>query len=309
MSKTKKVAIYLPSYQKNSKKKGILSADEVKEIERMLTENKSIKYLGNVDLGKLKISGKKFICNGIDLAKIDLFFWYDLGVRKFLSDLKSFPGTVKVLKDLRSFEIVSDKFLAHSLLKKNGLPVADFALVDYNDLAKMQKLIKQWKTILIKPRLGNFGRGIIKVSDFETFRDIAGYLRMEHKQKKIFIERFYENEMDRWISTTIINGEAVYGYRKKKEKFAGWKVYDIKAKGGGAYYVDLAPVKKIAEKAAKLLDRSIVGFDFIKTREGYKIVDENNFPGFYPDAFTAAKKNVSQLIYDLIISHTSKIRR
>jgi ribosomal protein S6--L-glutamate ligase len=309
MLETKKVAIYLPFYQKNSKKKGILSADEIKEIERMLAENKSIKYLGNVDLEKLRISGNKFICNGIDLAKIDLFFWYDLGVRKFLDDLKKLPRTVKVLKNPKSFEIVADKFLAHSFLKKNGLPVADFAFVDYDDLARMQKLIKQWKAILIKPRLGNFGRGIIKVSDFETFRDIAGYLKMEYKQKKIFIERFYENEMDKWISTTIINGEVVYGYRKKKEKFAGWKVYDIKAKGGCAYYVDPTPVKIFAEKAARLLDKSIVGFDFIKTREGYKIVDENNFPGFYPDAFTAAKKNVSQLIYDLILSHTSKIRR
>jgi len=309
MKKVKKVVICLPFCQKNSKKKGILSANEIKEIERMLGEDKSIKYLGNVDLEKLRISGNKFSCNGTDLAKVDLFFWYDLGVRKFLGDLKKLPKNVKVLKNPKSFEIVADKFLAHSLLKRNGLPVADFALIDYNDLPRMRKIIRRWKTILIKPRLGNFGRGIIKVCEFETFRDIAGYLKMEHKQKDIFIERFYENDIDKWISTTVINGEVVYGYRKKKEKFAGWKVYDIKAKGGGAYYIDPAPVKKFAEKAAKLLDRSIVGFDFIKTREGYKIVDENNFPGFYPDAFREAGKDVSILIADLIISHAHKIKR
>jgi glutathione synthase/RimK-type ligase-like ATP-grasp enzyme len=154
----------------------------------------------------------------------------------------------------------------------------------------MKKLIRRWKVVLVKPRLGNFGRGIIKVSDFETLRDIAGYLKMEHKQKSIFIERFYENDMSQWISTTIIGGKIVYGYRKESKKFAGWKVYDINTKGGDAYYVDPSPVKIIAEKAAKILDQSIVGFDFIKTSEGYKIVDENNFPGFYPDAFAAAKK-------------------
>lgn len=303
MTKIRKVAIYLPYYQKGQKKKGFLTKEEVGRVEKILKDSSSINFLGNVDFKKVKMAGKNFICKGINLKNSDLFFWYAPGMRKQLNELKALAKTVKVIKSPKSFSIAADKFLAHSLLKKGGLPVAEFALVDYDDLSGMQKLIKEWKTILVKPQRGSFGRGIIKIHDFETFRDIAGYLKMEHKQNKIFVERFYKNDISEWISTTIINGEVAYGYRKKKEKFAGWKVYDIKAKGGDAYYVDPAPVKKFAEKAAKILDSSIIGFDFIKTRSGYKIVDENNFPGFYPEAFAAAKKDVSVLISDLILQN------
>jgi len=308
MTKIKKIAIYLPHYKEGRKKKGFLTKNEVGKIEKVLKSDATIKFLGNVDFKKIKLIGHNFFCNGINLRNTDLFFWYAPGMKKYLNELKALSKTVKVIKSPKSFIVAADKLLAHSLLKRGGLPVAEFALVAYDNLAGMQKLIKKWKTILVKPQRGSFGRGIIKISDFETFRDIAGYLKMEHKQNQIFVERFYENDTSKWISTTIINGEVAYGYRKKKEKFAGWKVYDIKAKGGDAYYVDPAPVKKLAEKAAKILDKSIVGFDFIKTKWGYKLVDENNFPGFYPEAFAAARKDVSQLISEMIISHAKKIR-
>jgi ribosomal protein S6--L-glutamate ligase len=304
MKKVRKVAIYLPHYQKNAtKKRGFLTLSEVKKIENILKKNPKIKFLGNVNFKNIRVKRGRFLCGGIDLGKIGLFFWYAPGMRKFSNELESLSKEIKVLKNPKVFFIVADKFLAHSALKKKGLPVSEFALLKYNDLASMKRLIKKWKTVLIKPTRGSFGRGIIRVSDFETLRDIAGYLKMEHKQEQIFVEKFYENDLGKWISTTVIGGKVVYGYRKKKEKFAGWKVYDIKAKGGDAYYVDPAPVRNLAEKAAKVLDESIVGFDFIKTKEGYKIVDENNFPGFYPEAFQDAGKNVSELIAGLILKN------
>jgi glutathione synthase/RimK-type ligase-like ATP-grasp enzyme len=48
---------------------------------------------------------------------------------------------------------------------------------------------------------------------------------------------------------------------------------------------------------------SIVGFDFIKTSEGYKIVDENNFPGFYLECFKASKASPSDLIFKMIFDN------
>ena len=304
MKKVKKVAIYLPYYEKSAKKKrGFLTRTEVKKVETILKANPEIKFLGNVNFKSIEVNNGKFFCGNIDLGRADLFFWYAPGMRKFSKELRALSKTTKIIKSPKSYEVVADKFLAHSILKKKGSPVADFALLNYDDLKRMRGLVKKWKILLIKHVRGSFGRGIIRVRDFETLRDIAGYLKMEHGQEKIYVERFYKNDTGNWISTTLIGGKVVYGYRKKKKKFAGWKVYDIRARGGDAYYADPAPVKKYAEKAARVLDKSIVGFDFIKTREGYKIVDENNFPGFYPEVFKASRKDVSELIANLILKN------
>lgn len=302
MKKTKKVAVYLPFNKKNtSKKSGFLNEKEVSEVEKNLSSAAEIEFAGNVDFSEVKIVRNEFWCGEVLLNDLDLFFWYAPGMKKYMGKIRALSRIVRVMKSPQSYELVADKFLAHSYLKNKGLPVVDFALIRYDDFRGMKKIIERWKTVVVKPRRGSFGRGIIKISDFETLRDIAGFIKFETKQEDIFVERFYDNPIEEWISTTIIGGKVIYGYRKKKEKFADWKVYDVHAKGGGAYYVDPAPVKKIAEEAASNMDQSIVGFDFIKTNEGYRIVDENNFPGFYPEAFRDAGKNVSELISDLII--------
>lgn len=299
----KKVALYVPVIDpKTTKKTGFLTKAEVSNLENKLSGNSKISFFGNVDFNKVKIIGTDFYCADINLRQLDLFFWYAPGMKKFIEELKALAKIVKVIKDPFSFDIVDDKFKAHLALKTSGLPIPDFALVQWDDLETMRKIMKEWKVAIVKPRCGSYGRGIVKVETFETLRDIAGMLMFEHKQRKIFVEKFYQNDKNAWISATVIKGKAIYGYRKKEEKFADWKVYDLNAEGKGAYYVDPKPIKALAEKASAILDTSIVGFDFIKTEEGYKLVDENNFPGFYPEAFAAASENVSDLIVDLIIS-------
>jgi glutathione synthase/RimK-type ligase-like ATP-grasp enzyme len=205
-----------------------------------------------------------------------------------------------VIKDPDSLQIIRDKFLAHSYLRKCGLPTPEFALIDFADFDSMKKILKDWKTVLVKPRKGSFGRGIVRVSDFETLRDLAGIIKAKNNQRKIFIEKFYPNDTREWISTTVINKQVIYGYRKKEDKFAEWKVYDPEAEGGEAYYVDPSQVKLMAERAAFYLKAGIAGFDFIKTEKGYILVDENNFPGMYDDAFEAVKKSPSLLFFNLI---------
>ncbi|EKE11578.1 MAG: hypothetical protein ACD_15C00059G0016 [uncultured bacterium] len=304
--KKNKVAIHIPAIDNKSEtKKGFLRASEVLSLEKLLRESPAIDFMGNIDFHKVRVENNKFVSEGVDLAETDLFFWFAPNMQKSIPLLSALNNHTRVIKNPVSFATTADKFLAHSLLKSKGLPVAEFALISCDDIDMMKSLLAEWKTLILKPRLGSFGRGIIKIDKLETLRDIAGMLRMEHQQKNIFIEKFYENDPEEWTSTTLINGKIIYGYRKKLEKFADWKVYDPKAIGGGSFWVDPQPVKALAEKAAATLDTSIVGFDFIKTQEGYKIVDENNFPGFYPECFEKAEKEESRLIADLIISSLS----
>ena len=119
--------------------------------------------------------------------------------------------------------------------------------------------------------------------------DVVQYTQSFSKENlHVFCEKFEENDINKWISTTIIGGELVYGYRKRPEKFVdNWKVYDADRAGGGVDYVDPAPVKDEALRAAKILGCDIIGFDFIYSavKKKYLIVDENTFPGMYPECF------------------------
>jgi glutathione synthase/RimK-type ligase-like ATP-grasp enzyme len=283
--------------------KGFISSLEIKKLEKLLVEDNQIKFLGNIDLENVSLFENNLFKNSNLIEKPDLFFWYSRGVIKKLDLLKAFSNEFKVVKNPESLQIIQDKFLAHSYLQKHNLPVPKFALVDSMDFDIMKKILEDWKTVLVKPQKGSFGRGIVKISDFETLRDLAGIMKAKNKQDKIFVEKFYPNDINEWISTTVINRKAVYGYRKKEAQFADWKVYDPSARGGGAYYVDPSPVKSIAEKAASCLGADIVGFDFIKTDQGYILVDENNFPGMYENAFDKAGEDVSLSFFNLIKAH------
>ncbi|MDZ7611587.1 MAG: hypothetical protein U5L10_02390 [Candidatus Moranbacteria bacterium] len=279
---------------------GFLEETAVGRLEQLLSESGDINFLGNINLKDCTLRNGEIFKKGELIKKPDLIFWYGKGMLKYWNLLKALSLESRVIKNPDSSKIVSSKFLAHSLLKKHGLPVADFALVDYLDFDSMKKILKEWGAVLIKPQDGSFGRGIIKVEDFEIFRDIAGMLKLENKQQKILVEKFYPNKAKDWISTTVIGGEVVYGYRKNEEKFENWKVFDPIAKGGNAHYVDPAPVRKLAEKAAGCLGAEIVGFDFIKTEKGYILVDENNFPGLYDEAFSAVNKSPEKLMCKMI---------
>lgn len=298
----KKVIISVPSKEDGRAKGGILDKVDVIKIEELLKKDPKIDFQGNVDLAKVKVCNNNFSCDGLALEDADLFFWYTSNrfIKNFLDILKALSNLTKVTKDPNSFGIIQDKFMAHSLLKKAGLPVPEFALVKFDDQRTMKKIASEWKELLIKPRLGDFGNGIIKIDSFELLRDVAGILKTEHNQKQVFVEKFYPNDMNKWISATIFSNEIAYGYRKISDKIADWKVFDIKRRSGGAFYVDPKPIEKTAKKAASLFGNCIIGFDFIKTPQGYKIVDENNSPGIYLEAFKQAEKDVSSLVFKVI---------
>ena len=61
-------------------------------------------------------------------------------------------------------------------------------------------------------------------------------------------------------------------------------------------------MKEISLKAKEAIGKDIIGFDFILTEEGYKIVDENGRPGIYPQCVKGANINIEKEIIDLILS-------
>ena len=83
-----------------------------------------------------------------------------------------------------------------------------------------------------------------------------------------------------------------------------WKIYDPLKQDGRGQRTEYAEVPQelmeISLKAAQVIGKDIIGFDYIATRDGYRIVDENGRPGLYQHCLDAAGVDIAQEIASLI---------
>ncbi|MBP9832292.1 MAG: hypothetical protein KBC74_02070 [Candidatus Pacebacteria bacterium] len=318
MHTKKRIGVFTPikaTFASNAIVRELLPERTVEELYGLLDVNSGIEYYKDLDPHKSVIENGKVYCGDICVSDLDLFFWYylpDYDPTSFeFQVLETVSRRTKVSPNPQGLVRSMDKFTAHSALKNAGLPTPDFALFPATDTAYAKKLFKKWGTLLLKPRLGKFGHGILKIDSEGMLRDAIAYAASSHPDPlQIFVERFEENDIDRWISATNIGGQTLFGYRKKSTKFVdGWKVYDEEFKGGEAFYVDPSPVENIASAAAKALGADIVGFDciYVTSRKEYLIVDENTFPGIYEDCFEQAGKGSLAENFYRIITESLKV--
>lgn len=252
----------------------------------------------------------KVYAGDLCLSDLDAVFWlYYVGDNDFSWDmLELLARQTLVLPDPAAARRARSKYHAHAVLRTAGLATSDFCVFAAADAERLAPQLAAWGDVLLKPILGDFGHGICKVSDARSLVDAVAYAQsFSPKPLQIFCERFEPNDISRWVSATVIDGQVIFGYRKRPDSFVdGWKVYDAGRIGGNADYVDISalPVAKAAIDAARALGCDIIGFDFIySTRtQSYVIVDENTLPGLYADCFGAAGKgSLARLMADMVL--------
>ena len=110
-----------------------------------------------------------------------------------------------------------------------------------------------------------------------------------------------DSDMAEWTGITVINGKVIYGFRKNVGKVKGWKVYDKDSIGGDTIYVKPNPeIEAISLKIGEVLGANFYGLDFIKTAEGYKVVDINNGPGIYYDFIQDLNIPIAELFFKML---------
>jgi glutathione synthase/RimK-type ligase-like ATP-grasp enzyme len=296
-----RIGFFVPEKKADDKMsfgKGVFSSGIINDI-KALVEKAGDEVVEIQDFRNSYVKNGKVHCGGICLSDLDKFFYFyiypsDTNSYEFKL-LKTLTLTTRVIPDPYAIERSMNKFSAHTLLRNAGLPTTDFFLANSQIVhnADFKKEI-EGKKILLKPTLGSFGHGIAMVESANQLIDVVEYTKSfvtNENEAEVYCEVFEANDISKWISTTIINGKLIYGYRKQPHKFVdGWKVYDSMRVGGAADYVDPAPVAETALKAAKVLGADIIGFDFIYStaQQKYLIVDENTIPGMYPHCFDAA---------------------
>jgi glutathione synthase/RimK-type ligase-like ATP-grasp enzyme len=225
--------------------------------------------------------------------KLDAFVWFGEIGRDFrreynLELLKAIGREAIVINSASGYEVAMDKFLTSKCLSRHGIPVPRFLLVNADNPEHGVREIERWGgPILLKPRLGSYGIGIMKIDRPKDLTDALDYM----PPGAHYIEQLVPNDPAEWIGINMIGGEHAYSYRKGPESFHdGWKVMDRKRIGGKMILAKPTELQlSIAKKIAALLDMAWVGVDIIMDGSGNPyVVDVNAFPGLYPEMFSQA---------------------
>ena len=237
-----------------------------------------ISYYENLDFRKAHIQNHQVFIDNFCLSNLDHFVWMgdiDRHLNSYhLEVLRVLEFSTKVHNPHSFYHVATDKFSAFSILHQHGIPVSEIYLINQNNIDFLAPLFEN-HSFLLKPRRGGWGIGIVKIDRFSQFRDIIEY----QSRKNYYLEKFYPNDLKDWIGVSVVNGKVLYGFRKKSNKIAGWKVYDKNKTGGQVVYVNPGKeIEAIALKIGQILGANYYGLDFIKTKEGYKVVDINCHP-------------------------------
>jgi glutathione synthase/RimK-type ligase-like ATP-grasp enzyme len=307
----KKLGLWLPSRpttrQIPTPEKPGLILDSVKSaVMDRLRKEKDIRIIEDIDFRKAVIRGNKIYLENFCLNDMDLFFWYgkiDRDVNSYHTQiLDVLEKTTCIMNPIHAQKIGFDKFRTNVVLRHNGIPVPPNCLVSRENYSYAGKFIDEMGEVLLKPRWGGRGQGIIKISNKHTLMSIIEYSNL----KDHLIEKFIPNDVKKYCGVNVINGKVIHGYTKKGENVQeGWK---IQAKGGiDGNFTYVNPDKKqkeIALKIYKALKLDFFGVDIIKSLDGkYYAVDVNTFPGWYPDMFEKSSIDAIEEIVKAIKSH------
>ncbi|MHA1889090.1 MAG: ATP-grasp domain-containing protein, partial [Promethearchaeota archaeon] len=251
-----------------------------------------------------------------NLSDLDVYFWHDLvhmkvwgGDNYNINILRALEAKCALVNSSESTRIVNDKFLSHLTLANKNLPVADFALIRISDQKAAISCFEKFNgEILLKPRFRGFGMGILKISAKEQLIETLELLQsfLPNGQEQVLVEKFYPNNLEKWVSVVVFNNKVLFGYRKKLSSKSDWKIYDPARKDAKGQFTEyVKPTKSLSTislRAAKAIGKDIICFDFIYTDEGYKIIDENGRPGFYHHCLEVAGVDLKKEITELILS-------
>lgn len=276
----------------------------------------------NLNFRNSYIRDGKIYVNNFCLNDLDIFFWYceiDRSVGSYdLEVLKTLSKDVKVVINPQSFEIGLDKYESHLAIKRSGGSVAETVLFDYSNLHYIENVLNEWGAAVLKPRRGGFGKGVTFINSFAMLRDTVDYIHSTTEStpdKAYMLERFYSNSYDGWVSVTMINGEIMYGYKKRRTKLVEMgsgvtKIYDANEIGGEVDGCEIPSLyKNEALIAYNAIGAEIIGFDMICHDGKPIIIDENTFPGYYEEIFKEVGRDPADEFYKLIISEITKIKK
>lgn len=266
---------------------------------------KDFEVFEDLDFRKASVIDGTVYFDEFDSSELNGYFWFSAMDKNSdghdILALAQLEKSMPVINPSKGLKIGLDKFKTSSFLKAHKIPVPDFALIKSDDEKSIRNIFETWgSSVLAKPRYGGFGIGIFKADNADQFMDLLDFSAID----TVYIERFYENDMNDWCGVNVVGKRILYGYGKKPNKIKGYKVFDRNQKGGEMVLKEPDEEQaKIALEVAKETDMDFFGVDIIKSRQGeYLVVDMNTFPGIYPEIMEPIKiaKEFSRMIREKV---------
>ncbi|MEK6953593.1 MAG: ATP-grasp domain-containing protein [Candidatus Micrarchaeota archaeon] len=216
-----------------------------------------------------------------------------------LEVLRGIEEKCKLFNPSNGYATAMDKYATAKFLKQKKIPSPEYVLFDPSNVEQAAKRMDGWAGVLLKPRWGGYGIGIVKIDSPADLVDYCDYMPPSIH----YAERYILNSPKDWVGINIIGGEYAYAYAKSESSFkGGWKVWDRSRIGGKMLLAD-PPEEYIgyAEDVAENLRMSWVGVDIITANDGPPyVVDVNAFPGLYPEMYAKAGADVPKMMAEAI---------
>jgi len=168
-----------------------------------------------------------------------------------------------------------DKLLATQLFAKNDIhiPITGFAKspLDTKDLIKMVN----GAPLIIKLLESTQGKGVVLAETNKAAESVINAFKSV--QTNILVQEFIKEANGQDIRCFVVNGKVVASMQRQAEK--GEFRANIHQGGKASKIKITAEERKLAIKAAKILDLPVAGVDIIRSNKGPLLLEVNSSPG------------------------------
>lgn len=168
-----------------------------------------------------------------------------------------------------------DKLFASQLFSKNDIhiPITGFAKspMDTKDLIKMVN----GAPLIIKLLESTQGKGVVLAETNKAAESVINAFKSV--QTNILVQEFIKEANGQDIRCFVVNGKVIASMQRQAEK--GEFRANIHQGGKASIIKITAEEKKLAIKAAKILNLSVAGVDIIRSNKGPLLLEVNSSPG------------------------------
>lgn len=199
---------------------------------------------------------------------------------------------VKVINCSEGILNAKDKMRSLQLLKMNNIDVPKTVITrNPKNIYGAVKMVGGVPVIL-KPLYGAQGLGVILAESLEAVESIIGTLW--GLEQNILIQQYISESKGKDIRALVIGGKVVAAMRRIAEPD---KLCANIHRGGRGEKLELsAEGKKLAVKAAKIINLDIAGVDMLETKNGPLLMEVNASPGFEALEKVTGEKIAEQII-------------
>ncbi len=265
----------------------ILSGNSGNDVKPLIIEEAQKKFdsLLFVPLKKIRVTcrnGKTTIYyKNRDLSEFDVVwiraFGEDFVLAEMVLEILENSG-VYVQSTAEAFQVCSHKFYTVKLAGAIGIPVPDSSITITPEVAT--RIVKRTGFPAVVKLLSGFGgKGVMLINSEEEFKPILETIRVF--DEFISTQEFLPAESTDYRALVI--GKEVIGIRRKGVE-GEWRANV--STGGCAEFVELGEdIDQMALSAAEILGADICSVDFLKTKDGPKLVEINFTPGMIKGYF------------------------